>query len=177
MNRRSWLGLAAASIAGLLTPATAFSAERLLLVLGGTGASGKSVRIEVRAKPGIQVAKVVEASARWHVLPGETVDTKDPPGLRVVDLYSGTSRSPELVARILVRYFGSAGKWVPHYQMTEEPAVVRREGRWAPVMIGQGMPGLIVQHGSTLPNANGFFPRIEFSVTTGPLAVGAWLVR
>lgn len=175
MNRAR-LGLVPVLLAGLLSPATAPAAERLLLVLGAT-AGDRPVRIEVREKPGIQTPKEVTAYPRWHVLPGESVRTKEAPVPRVVDLYAGTAQSPELVARVLVRYFGGAGKWIPHYRITEEPAVVRRDGRWAPVMIGLGMPGLIVQHGGTLPNADGFFPRIELSLTTGSLAPSAWLVR
>lgn len=178
MKRRTWLRIAPVWLVALASlPGGTSADERLLLVLGATGTGGKPVRIEVREKPGIQVPKEVKAYARWQVLPGETVRAPTSPARRVVDLYGGTSQAPELVARLLVTYFGAAGKWVPHYQITEEPAVVRRHERWNPVMIGQGMPGLIVRHGSTLPNASGFFPRIEFSTTTGSLALSAWLVR
>lgn len=178
MKRRTWLRLAPLWLVGLAPfPGATLAAERLLLVLGAAEAGVKPVRIEVREKPGIQFPKEVKSYARWHVLPGEAIRAPRAPTPRVVDLYGGTPQSPELVARVLVTYFGGAGKWVPHYQITEEPAVVQRNGRWTPVMIGQGMPGLIVRHGGTLPNASGFFPHIEFSITTGSLALSAWLVR
>jgi hypothetical protein len=169
--------LALALLASLLSTSGALAAERLLFVLGAADTTGKPVHHEVREKTGLQTPKEVRAYARWHVVPGETVNAAAAPSPRVVDLYGGTPQSPELVARVLVRYFGAAGKWIPHYQLTEEPAVVHRGGRWAPLTIGQGMPGLIIQHGGTLPNADGFFPRIEFSLTTGSLPLGAWLVR
>lgn len=163
--------------AGFLAPTAALGAERLLAVLEGTDTAGKPVRLEIRETPELQVPKEVKASARWQVLPGETVRTPTRPSPRVVELYAGQMQPPELVARLLVSYFGDAGRWTPFYRISEEPAVVRQGGRWTPVTIGQGMPGLIVQHGGMLPNADGFFARIEFSLTTGSLAPGAWLVR
>lgn len=168
---------APALLAALLLPAAAHAAERLLLVLAGADSGGRTVRVEVRDQPGVQAPKEVRAQARWQVLPGEAVRAPQAPAARLVELYGGTAQSPELVARVEVRYFDTAGRWVPHYRISEEPAVVRRDGRWAPVLIGQGMPGLIVRHGGTLPNADGYFPRIEFSLTTGALALSAWQVR
>lgn len=168
---------ALALLAGLFVSPGASGAERLLFVLGATDAGGKPVRLEVRDKAGLQAPKDVKPHARWRVLPGEAVRSTPAPAPRLVDLYAGTASSPELVARVLVRYFPSKDQWLPYYRITEEPAVVHQNGRWVPVMIGQGLPGLIVQHGGVLPNADGFFPRIEFSLTTGALAVSAWQVR
>lgn len=175
MKGKIRLGLAAVLLAS--ASAASSAAERVLFVLGAADASGKPVRLQVLEKAGIQVPKAPVAQARWHVLPGDAVRAKEAPPGRMVELYAGTATAPESVARVLVRYFASGNAWVPHYRITDEPAVVRRDDRWAPVMIGQGMPGLIVQHGGTLPNADGFFPRIEFSLTTGLLAVSAWQVR
>ena len=79
---------------------------------------------------------------------------------------------------MIVRYFRNAeGLWVPHFRLDEEPLVRREGNRWVPLLQERGLPTLIVLTSSTLPNAEGFYPALEFGLTTGPLSIDLWRVR
>lgn len=152
----------------------AASTPVLLRLVGVEGAA--PIEIEVRDRP--EPGKVEEARAegRWQISAGETVRTAVPPAPCAVELYSGTGLSPELIGRVIVRYARAAAGWVPEFRLDEEPTVARVNGQWVPLSLASGSPGLLVQHGGTLPNAEGFFRSIEFSLTTGPVAITAWRV-
>lgn len=132
---------------------------------------------EVLDKAGIQQPEKAQTAATWKLARGGPIATQKQPAERLIELYTGTPSSPVLLARVLLRYYRSGTDWAAHFQLIEEPALVKANGRWQPLQLAAGMPALLVQHGGTLPNAEGFFPRLEFGLTTGPLALIAWQVR
>jgi hypothetical protein len=80
---------------------------------------------------------------------------------------------------VRVRYFqNSEVKWVPQFQLNEEPLVVRgKDGRWKPLTTIHGVPNLIVQTGTALPNAEGYSTALELGFTTGATPIDAWQVQ
>ena len=50
-------------------------------------------------------------------------------------------------------------------------------GRWRPLTLPSGDPTLLQRLGAALPNAEGYFPEIEFALSTGPVAIDSWVVR
>jgi len=80
---------------------------------------------------------------------------------------------------VRVRYYQNQdGKWVSHFQLNEEPLVMRgADGKWQPLTIIQGVPSLIMQTGTALPNAEGYAASLELGFTTGAMPIDAWLVQ
>jgi len=177
MGRRRFSKLIVIGIAVLLTtlitPAQADTA--VLMVLAHTE-NGRLVRVGVPAARGafLSPSRGKEFD-RWAVQPGNALVGGKQPDDVLVELYRGAESQRILVCAIGIRYFRDArGAWVPHYQLNQEPLVARdADGRWQPL---PGVP-LIMLTGSTLPNAEGFYPALEFGLTAGLLEIDSWVVR
>lgn len=167
-------GAVAALLAALLViPAVA--AERKLFTLES---SPKAVELEVLDVPGAQLAKSAVPSRTWKLEPGEQVPRDQArPSDRVVELYTGTLQAPSLLCRVALRYFPSPAGWTPHFRLEDEPLVAKINGRWQPFELTRGAGAALVRLGNTLPNAEGFFPDLEFGLSAGSLPIVAWQVR
>lgn len=142
-------------------------------------ADGKALTLGVSSKPGQHASPTPGAApTKWRVLPGTAIASVQRPADRVVELYRNSKPEPLLVCRIEVRYFrNKQGAWVPHMQLNEIPLVMRDRNGWKPFTSIAGLPGLMVLTSSTLPNAEGYYPWLEFGVSNGSTAVDFWLVR
>ncbi|HEY8555347.1 MAG TPA: hypothetical protein VIL43_12510 [Burkholderiales bacterium] len=137
---------------------------------------GAPAKIEILDEPGVQTAKTVVAATTWIIEPHPLEQAARPPE-RVVELYTGTPAGPALLCRVWLRYYATDSGWVPHFRLEEEPLVARVHGRWQPLELIRGAGGVLVLHGTTVPNADGYYPRLEFGSSTGPVAIVAWQVR
>ena len=137
------------------------------------------VRLEIKTTAGTFLSPLRgQPQPRWTIRPGEALEAPRRPAERIVALFHGPAASSQLLCRIVVRYYADAhGGWVPHFQLQDEPAVVREGDRWRPLTLNRGVPALIILTSSTLPNAEGFFPSLEFALTTGPIAIDHWAVQ
>lgn len=163
----------------LLVAATAFAEEPPALLGLQFAANGKPVTLVVSSKPGRHVSPAPGAApTKWRVLPGAAIASPQRPADRVVELYRNAKPEALLVCRIEVRYFrNTQGAWVPHMQLNEIPLVMRDRNGWKPFTSIAGLPGLMVLTSSTLPNAEGYYPWLEFGVSNGSTAIDFWLVR
>jgi hypothetical protein len=136
-------------------------------------------RFLVKVVPGVTEVPVQGVRPRtWAVLPGAAIDAPVRPPDRLVELYSGSAQQPTLICKIGVRYFRARdGLWMPHFQIIEEPLVVRRGDRWIPFTAVQGDANLIILTSSTLPNADGFYPALEFGFNGDTPVITFWAVR
>lgn len=174
-NKARLFGFLVALGAAAVSAATN-AAERVLFRLdSGTGA--QTLREAVLEKAGLQLANAPSARATWTLAPGDPLRTDQRPSDRLIELYTGTPQTPSLLCRVVLRYYAAKSGWVPRFQLQDEPALARVEGRWQPVEIARGAPALLVQHGNAMPNADGFLPTVEIGLTTGPLTIVAWQVR
>jgi hypothetical protein len=155
----------------LLLATSAAAAERTLFTL--KSAPPHSVALKILDVPEAQRVDPIAASDRWTLQAGDTLPVAARPPDRVVELYSGTALAPFLLCRVALRYYPGAGGWVPQFRFDEDPAVAFVNGRWQ----SAGDINGLVRYGGTLPNADGFFPTIEFGLGAGPLAIVAWRVR
>ncbi|HEX7045585.1 MAG TPA: hypothetical protein VF203_13345 [Burkholderiales bacterium] len=153
-------------------------APRLFTVVASTpGAPGAApAKLEILDRRGVQLAKTVVAAPTWIIEP-EPVERAARPPERVVELYTGTPSAPALLCRVWLRYYARASGWVPYFRLEEEPLLARVHGRWQPLELIRGAGGVLVLHGSTVPNAEGYYPRLEFGSSVGPVAIVAWQVR
>ncbi len=142
--------------------------------------NGQRVRTPVEAKRGAALSPARgKAYAKLNVLPGNPVAIEQQPSDVVVELYRGAGTERIILCAISIRYFRDArGYWIPHFQIVEDMLITRgRDGRWKPLDIAQGMPSLIVLTSTTLPNAEGFYPALEFGLTIGLVQIDSWDVR
>lgn len=155
-------------------PAAAADDAPILLVLEAADAG--NTKIEIADRPEPQLAEPPRTAAIWRLRPGAPVTQARRPADRAVDLYTGTPRALDLLGRVVIRYFPAPAGWVPHYRLDEQPVVVRINGRWQPLVLPGGA-GPLVRYGGTLPNAEGFFPALEFGPAAGTLAIAGWKVH
>ncbi len=156
----------------LLSPATT-AAERKLLILESVPPGAELHVLDVA---GIQLAQNVAPSTTWKIKPGDGLTAPARPPDRLIELYTGTLQAPALLARLLLRYYRSSSGWTAHFRLDEEPLVAKVHGRWQPFELIRGTGGALVRHGHALPNAEGFFPTIEFGLSAGLLPIVAWQV-
>lgn len=147
------------------------AAERKLFTLESAPAA--AIELQILDVAGARLADRSATAATWKLKPGDTLRGETRPPDRVVDVFSGTRLAPSLLCRVVVHYYAGDSGWVPRYRLDDEPAVAFVNGRWQPI---GGIAGL-VRHGGVLPNADGFFPAIEFGLSSGALTIVAWRVR
>ena len=141
--------------------------------------NGKQVGVNIEAIRGVFLSPHRgQSQPKWAIRPGHTLRAPSRPAAQLVELYKGTPREPILISRIIIKYFRNGeGNWVPHFLLNQEPLVVRDGNRWKPLLTIQGVPSLLVLTGPTLPNAEGFYPKLDFKLSTGPLAIDFWVVK
>lgn len=144
-----------------------------------------SLRARERLKTDIPLTPGVRLSPyrgipqdRIGIQPGTPLSSENRPGNRIVALFRGAGKERVLIGIIKVRYYPTRdGRWEPRYQLHHEPVIVRDGGRWRPVGSMAGDAGGITLTNNTLPNAEGYFASLEFSVGIGTTYVDSWQVR
>jgi len=180
---QGWRGSAAAVIVATLLmsfmPALHAASTPVLMLLEHTQA-GKPVQTKIELKDGLVVSPDKgKPQAKWIIRAGDAFKSAVQPGDRTVNFYQSTGiQQSTLLFIVKVRYYQNrAGYWLPQFLLNEEPLVMRKNGRWQPLTSVQGVASLIVQTGTALPNAEGYFPSLEFGMTTGATSIDAWLVQ
>lgn len=151
----------------------------VLLLLEHT-ADGKTVQTKIEVKGGVVESKDKgKLRDKWIIRPGDAIKAAARPDDRAVNFYKTTGGESTLLFVVRARYYAhSDGKWRPRFQLNEEPTVMRGpDGRWQPLTTIQGVPSLIVQGGTALPNAEGYATSLELGFTTGGMPIDAWLVQ
>jgi len=150
----------------------------VLLVLEHTQA-GTTIQTKVEVKAGlIPSPDKDKPQIKWIMRAGDALKSQTQPGDRAVNFYmrNGNQLIPLLIVK--VRYFlNSEGRWISQFQLNEEPLVARQGNRWVPLTTIQGLPSLIVQTGTALPNAQGYSAYLEFGFTSGAIPIDAWMVQ
>ena len=161
----------------LIAPVTVLAAPVIMVL--ESRAQDDNVQAQIEAVPDLVTSPFAgKLSPKWVVLPGEAIVSDRRPADRVVHLFRKVGLQQSLICSINLRYFPDRhGAWVPQFQIVEQPAVARRNGRWVPIQQLQGIASLIVLTSSTLPNAEGFYPSLEFGLTVGMTSIDAWIVR
>jgi hypothetical protein len=160
------------------TPGVSAAASVLMLLQHVE--DGKTIQTEIEVKGGLVESKDKgKPRDKWIIRAGDAVKSDTRPSDRVVNFYKLGLGESALMFIVKVRYFENRdGKWVPHFQLNEEPLMMRgMDGRWKPLTVIQGVPSLIVQTGTALPNAEGYTASLELGFTTGALPIDAWLVQ
>jgi hypothetical protein len=161
-------------LCGTTSPASAADATLVRL----ESAVGNEVRRDkILARSGLQAAVATPARPTWKLLPGDHLGGTNRPDERVIELYTGTPQSPILLCHVLLRYYRDHAGWAPHFQLRQEPLIALMNGKWQPLELAPGMDAVVVQHGATLPNPEGFSATLELGLRNGPLQLVGWKIR
>jgi len=133
--------------------------------------------LEIVGRAGLQLSTRVISSSDWKLTSADRVAGDVRPADRLIEIYTGTPAAPILLCRVLLHYYPSREGWVPYFQLDQEPLLRRANGRWQAIEIAPGVSGLLVRKGGVLPTAEGFFPALEFGLSSGPLTVVGWQIR
>ncbi|GAB4512929.1 MAG: hypothetical protein Tsb0026_17160 [Sulfuricaulis sp.] len=155
------------------------AANTVLMLLEHTE-NDKAVQTKIEVKSGVVESKDKgKPHDKWTLRAGDAVTSGTRPGDRAVNFYKTTGGENTLLFVVKARYFQREdGKWAPRFQLNEEPLVMRGpDGKWKPLTVIQGVPSLIVQSGSALPNAEGYAASLELGFTTGGMPIDAWVVQ
>jgi hypothetical protein len=141
--------------------------------------NGQRQGFPIEVTPGTFVSpQAGQPKDRWTIIPGQALPAETKPLDRVVELYRGAGTARVLLSVVQVRYFrNNVGLWVPHFLLVEQPLLRRDGDRWQPLTALAGAPGFMVLTGSALPNAEGFYPTLEFGLSNGRLQIDTWVVR
>lgn len=175
----SLLALLGGSASTQADPTAGVKAEEPVLLKIGYVFNGKPVVLPVSIKSGTTKApKPGQVTERWRITPGHAVKSRTQPAARVVEFYQGQGNRISLVLQVDIRYFrDKTGHWLPHFLPNEIPLVGFDGKQWKPVTQMQGKQNLLVMHGASLPNAEGFYPSLDFGLTLGRSSIDAWTVR
>ena len=175
--------LALAALTPAVAPAqtsTILSEELPVLMVLEHREKDKILLANVPAKAGTSASplkgRVLE---KIRVLPGNALELPGRPGDITVEFQRGSGVEASTVCAITIRYFrDTRGLWVPHFQLNEE-VFVRRDsnGRWRPIDLARGVPSPVVLTSNSLPNADGFYPMLEFGLTNVMVQIDAWTIR
>ena len=158
---------------------TARAAAPVLLTLESADPGKPRVSVTIKAEGGLTASPTRgQTREKWAVRPGEALTSDVRPADRLVELYQASGTQATLLCAVQVRYFqNKEGTWQPHYVMLDEPLVMRRGERWLPGTALRGNAALVVLTNVTLPNAEGFYPTLEFGLSIGTTPIDLWQVR
>lgn len=133
----------------------------------------KSVSVLFKTGPQ-QSAEAGTGYDRITIKPGTEVDSIQRPGETRINLYRGADNQRVLVGALNVRYYRSDdGKWIPKYILAQEPIIIRQGNRFIPLETAVGS-GNAVLVGNNLPNAEGYYSELTFSMGLGKTFVDSW---
>lgn len=158
---------------------TAQAAAPVLLTLESADPGKPRVSATIKAEGGLTTSPTrAQAREKWSLKAGETLSASTQPPDRLVELYQASGNQATLLCAVQVRYFRNKdGEWQPHYVMVDEPLVTRRGEKWLPLTALRGNAALVVITNATLPNAEGFYPALEFGLSIGTTPIDYWQVR
>lgn len=159
--------------------AWAFASKPPVLMVLSYYENGAHHPIKVDLAPGETVSPAAgKPQEKWWLLAGQPIRVEQRPPDLTVELYKGKGEQHVLLCAIAVRYYpGGDGVWVPRYLLIEQALLIPQNGRLVPVTQLEGAAGLIALTGTALPNAEGFYPTLEFGLAQGLMQIDSWIIK
>jgi hypothetical protein len=120
-------------------------------------------------------AKVPQST--WLLANGEARSGSTRPSERVLRLYHVENQHGQLLGTVLVKFYARNGKWQPAYRMEDNIALLHDGNQVKPIPTGMGDIELTLGSGTTLPNADGYYTRLEFGVPGKAITIDVWEVQ
>lgn len=112
--------------------------------------------------------------ASWVLARGDLRGTATSPPERAMRFYRYVNAQPELVCTVQVKYFPRNGQWEPAYRMEDRVVLMRDGANVKPIPSGTGDMELVLLLGSSLPNVDGYYSKLEFGLPSKSLTIDAW---
>jgi hypothetical protein len=141
--------------------------------------NGEHQPVRVNLVPGETASPAAgRPQEKWRLQPGQSIRMEQRPQDLTVELYKGKGEQHILLCAIAVRYYkNSDGVWVPHFLLIEQALLIPQNGRMVPLTQLEGSAGLIAMTGTALPNAEGFYPSLEFGLAQGLMQIDSWIIK
>jgi hypothetical protein len=153
--------------------------EPVLLVLAYVE-NDKLVKQDLRGDVGLFPLKATKGpQPEWQLRPGESLKGANRPADKFIELIFLVNDTDQTLCVVEVRYFLDGGRWKPYFRIDDSPLVIRdpNSGLWRPAGYVDGNPSLLMFIGPKIPNLEGYYSELDFSLTTGPLAITSYRVR
>jgi hypothetical protein len=156
-----------------ITPTAHAEKPALTLLQYNSGAKIKSTPIpDVPGKFKSPVAGKPQAS--WVLARGDLRSSATSPPERAIRFYRYVNAQPELVCTVQVKYFPHNGQWEPAYRMEDRVVLMRDGANVKPIPSGTGDMELVLMLGSSLPNVDGYYSKLEFGLPSKSVTIDAW---
>lgn len=153
--------------------------EPVLLVLAYTE-NEKVIQQDIRGNVGgFPLKEIKKAPLEWLLRPGDSIKAAGRPADKFIEFIHAADGASQTLCVVEVRYFPDGKRWKPAFRIDETPLVTRdpATGQWRPIGYVDGNPSLLTFKGPTLPNPEGYYSELRFSLTFGPLAIQSYRVR
>lgn len=155
-------------------PAAQAKAPALVILQAPTGTKLKPtpIRDQIGKFPSPVTGK---PQSSWILAGGDARASPNPPPDRLVRLYHAVDNQLLLLCTLVVKYSLYDNKWIPAYRIEERFVLMHNDKQ--PLPSGMGDIDLAVMTGPELADANGFYRRLEFSLSSRPVTIDAWEVQ
>ena len=157
----------------------AHAKEPVVLVLAYVD-NGKLVKQNLRGDVGSFPLKDTKGpQPEWLLRPGESLKGANSPADKFIELIFPVNDTDQILCVVEARYFLDSGRWKPLFRIDDSPLVIRdpNSGLWRPAGYVDGNPSLMMFIGPKMPNPEGYFTELNFTLTTGSLAITSYRVR
>ncbi len=138
----------------------------------------KTVSVLIREQAGSVVSPKTSApQAVWLLNSGDVRSGSAPPADRVIRLYHNVNAQPVLLCTVLVKYYPSNGKWIPTYHMQDRIVLMRDGATFKPIPADTGDIELTLLLGTSLPNVDGYYSKLQFGLPSKSVGIDAWIVN
>ncbi len=162
----------------LLLPVGAAHAAKPILATLQYQEGTKTVSVPIREQAGSVVSpKTSTPQVVWLLNTGDARSGSEPPADRVIRLYHTVNAQPVLLCTVLVKYYPSNGKWIPTYHMEDRIVLMRAGAIFKPIPADTGDIELTLMIGTSLPNVDGYYSKLQFGLPSKPVGIDAWIVN
>ena len=164
--------------AALLLPAGVAQAAKPVLATLQYQDGAKTVSVPIREQAGsVASPKTSKPQSVWVLNAGDTRGGSAPPADRIIRLYHSVNTQPVLLCTVLVKYYPGNGKWIPTYQMQDRIVLMRNGANFKPIPADTGDIELTLMIGTSLPNVDGYYSKLQFGLPSKSVGIDAWVVN
>ena len=161
----------------LLPPSVVYAAKPILAQLQYQEGA-KTISVPIREQAGnVSSVRTGKPQAAWVLNAGDARSGSAPPADRIIRLYHIINGQPVLLCSVLVKYYPRDGKWEPAYRMQDRIVLMRDGANFKPIPAGTGDIELTLMIGTSLPNVDGYYSKLQFGLPSKSVGIDAWKVN
>lgn len=112
---------------------------------------------------------------RIEIYPGNPILHGRRPKNRTLKLFRGTDKKRILLCNIEIRYYAAQKNiWLPRFKVQQEIAVIPVGDTYMPISTVPGSSEPLMLTGSSIPNAEGYYPRLKIGFGNQRFFLDSW---